>query len=113
MRVDVSFKHMESSEYLDKVIEKNIEKIKKRIKLIRRDDPMHLSLHIEKNPHREQYLAWANLYLPGRLLKAQQETQEACQVINKVGQALTKQIDKYKVMVEKHLQRKKRLLDKS
>ena len=107
MRVDVSFKHMNSSAYLDNIIEKDIEKIKKRVKIFKRDDPIHLSLHIEKNPNKEQYLSWANLYLPRKVLKAQQNAPEASLGVNKVTSALIRQIDKYKVMVERHLQKSK------
>ena len=111
MRVDVSFKNMGRSQYLDDIIDSDIEKIKSRMKIFKQDDAIHFSLHLEKNPHREQYLAWANLYLPRRVLKAQQQSKSASTSINKVSSALLRQVDKYKVMVEKHLQRKKRILD--
>ena len=111
MRVDVSFKNMSSSEYLDNVIDKDVEKIKRRIKIFKKDDAIHLSLHIEKNPNREQYFSWAHLYLPKKVLKAQQNTREPSLGINKVTHALIRQIDKYKILIERHLQRNKPALD--
>ncbi|MBN2121287.1 MAG: HPF/RaiA family ribosome-associated protein [Candidatus Omnitrophica bacterium] len=107
MRVDVSFKNMESSDYLDNVISKYLDRVKRRIKIFKSDDPVHLTLHIEKNYHREEYFAWVNLYLPKKVLRAQQKAPEASLSVNKVSQALIRQIDKYKVMIERHLQRKK------
>jgi len=113
MRVDVSFKNMSSSEYLNNVVDKDVEKIKKRTRIFKRDDAIHLSLHIEKNPNKEQYFSWAHLYLPKKVLKAQHNTREPSLAVNKVTHAIIRQIDKYKVMVEKHLQRINPRLTKS
>lgn len=106
MRVDVSFKGMKSSEYLENIISKDVGKVKKRMKILQKDDPVHLSLHIEKNPHREEYFSWAVLYLPKKVLKAQQKAFETSIAVNKVVKALLKQIDKYKLTLEKHLNKK-------
>ena len=48
MRTDISFKNMDSSEYLNNAISKNVERLKNRLKIFRNDDALHLSLHIEK-----------------------------------------------------------------
>jgi ribosome-associated translation inhibitor RaiA len=106
MRTDVSFKRMKSSEYLENIIQKDVEKIKKRVKIFRKDEAVHLSLHIEKNPHREEYLSWATLYLPGKVLKAQQRGYETAIAMNKVTQALLRQIAKYKLILERHLKKR-------
>ena len=47
MRVDISFKNMEKSEYLADIINKDVEKIRKRVKMFKNEDPIHLSLHLE------------------------------------------------------------------
>ncbi len=106
MRIDVSFKRMEPSKYLDDVINKDVAKIKKRMNILKSDEPVHISLHIEKNPHREEYLSWATLYMPRRVLKAQQRGPDAAIAVNKVTQALLRQINKYKTQFEKHLQKR-------
>lgn len=111
MRVEVSFKHMKSSDYLDNVISKDVEKVRKRIKIFKRDDPVHLSLHIEKNPHKEEFLSWANLYMPKKVIKSQQKDRDPSISINKVVQMLIRQIDKYKIIFERRLQRRKGVLD--
>ncbi len=106
MRVDVSLKRMKKSEYLENAISKNIEKIEKRMKIFKKDEAIHISLHIEKNPHREEYLSWATLYVPGKVLKSQQRGFEATESVNKVTQALLKQINKYKITLERHLKKR-------
>ena len=112
MRVDVSLKNMTSSDYLDNAISKDVERIQRRTKIFKKGDAIHLSLHLEKNYHREQYFAWANLYMPRKVFRAQQSAAEASLAVNKVSHALIRQIDKYKAVVERHLQRRKRVLDK-
>ena len=106
MRVDVSYKRMESSKYLDEIIDKDVAKIKKRMHILKSDEPVHLSMHLEKNPHREEYLSWATLYMPRRVLKVQQKGADAAVAINKVSQALLRQINKYKTKFERHLQKR-------
>lgn len=106
MRVDVSFKYMERSEFIDNVLEKDLEKIERRIKIYKRTDPIHISVHIEKNPHREQYFCRSHIYLPAHLLKAQEEADKAPLAINKTFAALSKQLDKLKARVERHLQKR-------
>ena len=112
MRVDVSLKNMKSSQYLDNAMSKDVDKIRRRTKIFKKDDAIHLSLHLEKNYHREQYFAWANLYMPRKVFRAQQSAPEASLAVNKVSHALIRQIDKYKVVVERHLGRKKGSLTK-
>ncbi|HEC70034.1 MAG TPA: hypothetical protein ENI31_07120 [Candidatus Omnitrophica bacterium] len=106
MRVDVSFKNMEKSEYLEDIINKDVEKIKKRVKMFKNEDPIHLSLHLEKNPHKERYSVSANLYLPRKVLKAEERYESAVLAINKTFLALIKQLDKYKALLERHLRKK-------
>ncbi|MFC1514981.1 HPF/RaiA family ribosome-associated protein [Candidatus Omnitrophota bacterium] len=112
MRVDISFKNMKSSDYLDNAISKDVDRIQRRTRIFKKDDAVHLSLHLEKNYHREQYFAWANLYMPRKVIRVQQQAPEASLAVNKVSHALIRQIDKYKVVVEKHLRRRQRILDK-
>ncbi|MCD6539105.1 MAG: HPF/RaiA family ribosome-associated protein [Candidatus Omnitrophica bacterium] len=106
MRVDVSFKNMEKSEYLEDIISKDVEKIKKRIRMFKSEDPVHLSLHLEKNPHKEQYSVAVNLYLPRKVLKAEEKYESVVLAINKSFLALIKQLDKHKALLERHLRKK-------
>ena len=55
MRVDVSFKHLPKSPLLETIIDKNIDKVQRRLKIFKSDEAIHLSFHLEKNPHRDQY----------------------------------------------------------
>ncbi len=106
MRIDVSFKHMEKSSVLEDIIEKDISKVRRRLKIFKSDDPIHLSLHIEKNPHRDEYFTWINLYLPFKVIKAQRKSDSASVAINECFSALLKQLDKFKHKLERHLRKK-------
>lgn len=107
MLVDVSFKNMENSEYIENIISKNVEKVKKRIKMFKNEDPLHLSLHLERNLHRDEYSVRVNLHLPRKVLKAQTSLSSVASSLNKSFSALIKQIDRHKIMLERHLQKKK------
>ena len=106
MRVDVSFKYLERNEFIDNVLDKNIEKIERRIKMFHRDDPIHVSIHMEKNPNREQYFCRTQVYLPSRVVMANAKATNSSQVINKAFSALSKQLDKVKHRLERHLRKK-------
>lgn len=106
MRVDVSYKYLERSDFIDNVLDKNIQKIARRIQIFRRDDPIHVSIHIEKNPHRDRYSCRGNIYLPARVLKVEEQGTDITLTINKTFSAFSKQLEKLKYKVEKHLRRK-------
>jgi ribosomal subunit interface protein len=97
MRFEVSFKYLESSEFIENILENNFRKIERRLKLFRRNDPIHISLHLEKNPHKEQYFCRSHIYLPSsKVLVADEKGSNASFAINKSFAALTKQLDKEK-----------------
>lgn len=112
MRIDVSFKNMKSSDYLENIIAKDVEKVKKKTKMFKNEEVVHLSLHLERNPHREEYLAWATLYLPKKVLKSQSSSDSLPSAINKTFLGLLRQVDKYKILIERHLQKRRSKLDK-
>jgi len=97
MRVDVSFKYLERSEFIDNVLENNLRKIERRVKIFKHDDPIHLSIHIEKNPNREQYFCHSHIYLPfSKVLAAEERGDNSSVAINKAFAALSKQLTKEK-----------------
>ena len=106
MRVDVSIKNLERTNTLDEVIDKNIKKVERRVKLFKKEVPVHLSLHLEKNPHRSQYFVWINLYLPFKVLRAESTFSNVDKAIGECFSALIKQIDKFKHRLEKHLRKR-------
>ncbi|MCK4810602.1 MAG: HPF/RaiA family ribosome-associated protein [Candidatus Omnitrophica bacterium] len=108
MRVDVSVKHFEKTKVLEQTIEKNLKKIERRIKIFKKEAPVHLSLHLEKNPHREEYFSWANIYLPFKVLKSSNKNSSLVKGVNETFSALVKQLDKFKYRLERHLGKKGR-----
>ena len=108
MRVDISFKYLENSDFIDNVLGNNLKKIERRIKMFPRDDPIHISVHIEKNPHKEQYFCRSHIYLPSSKVLAAEEKGTSCSLaINKAFAALIKQLNKVKDIIEGHLRRRK------
>jgi len=109
VRVDVSFKYLDESNFIDNVLENNFRKVKRRIKIFRRDDPIHISVHVEKNPHKEQYFCRSHIYLPSsKVVVANEKGPKASLAINKAFAALNKQLDKEKHKWEKQRRQKRR-----
>ncbi len=106
MRVDTSFKNMEKNNVLEATIEKDLTKLEGRLDLFKNKDPIHVSLHLEKNPHKEQYLCWINLYMPFKVLKSHCSGGNTCTVINNSFAALLKQLDKFRQKLENHSRKK-------
>jgi len=106
MRVDVSFKHLEKSVLLYGVIDKNIKRVERRIKLFRSGDVIHLSLHLEKNPHKDDYFCWINMYMPLKVLRSQARNSSCTVVIHDCFAALIKQLDKFKYRREGRLRKR-------
>lgn len=103
MRVDVSCKYMEHSEFIDEVLDKNLDKVEKRVLMFKGGEAVHVSVHLEKNPHREEFSCRVHIYLPSRVIKAEEKSVKIPTAINKTFAALVKQLSKVKVKVEKHL----------
>jgi ribosomal subunit interface protein len=108
MRVDVSLKYLEHSEFIDNVLEKNLKKIERRIKMFKKDDAIHVSIHLEKNPHKEQYFCRTQIYLPSKVLRVEEKGDNFSLAINKAFLSLLKQLDKFKHKLEGHLRRRKK-----
>ncbi len=97
MRVDVSFKYLKKSDFINNVLENNFKKIKRRIQVFRWNDPIHISVHIEKNPHKDQFFCRSHLYLPiSKVLVADEKARSSSLAINKAFSALSRQLDKEK-----------------
>ena len=102
MRIDISYKYLEESEYIDNVLDNNFKKLERRLKIFRRDDPIHISIHIEKNPHKEQFFCRSHIYLPtSKVIAADEKGANSSLAINKTFAALVKQLDKEKHKWEK------------
>ncbi|NQT27970.1 MAG: HPF/RaiA family ribosome-associated protein [Candidatus Omnitrophica bacterium] len=97
MRVEVSFKYLEKSDFMDNILEHNFKKLKRRIQIFRRSDPIHLSVHIEKNPHKDQFFCRSHLYLPiSKVLVVDEKARSSSLAINKAFSALSRQLNKEK-----------------
>ncbi len=109
MRVDVSFKYLEKSEFITNILENNFRKVERRIKIFHHDDPIHLSVHIEKNPHKEQFFCHSHIYLPSsKVLVAGEKGRNSSVAINKAFSALAKQLDKEKHKWARQRRRRRR-----
>lgn len=104
MRIDISFKYMKKSGFINKVLDNNFKKIERRVKIFKGNDPIHISVHLEKNPHKEQYFCRSHIYLPSsKVLAVDEKGAKASIAINKTFAALSRQLDK-----EKHKWQKQR-----
>lgn len=112
MRIDVSFKYLERSEFIDNILDNDFKKIERRLQIFKEDAPVHISVHVEKNPHKEQYFCRSHVYLPSsKVIVADENGQNVSVAVNKAFSAIAKQLDKEKHKWEKQRRqsRQKRL----
>jgi ribosomal subunit interface protein len=109
MRIDISYKYIEETEFLKNVLDNNFRKLERRLKIYKRDDPIHVSIHIEKNPHKEQFFCRSHIYLPtSKVLVADEKGRNASVAINKAFAALNRQLGKEKHKWDKTLRKERR-----
>jgi len=97
MRVDLSLKYVDKSDFIDNVLDNNLRKIERRVKIFKRQDPIHISVHIEKNPHKDQFFCRSHIYLPtSKVLAADEKGSNSSIAINKAFSALSRQLNKEK-----------------
>jgi ribosome-associated translation inhibitor RaiA len=108
MRVDVSYKYMEKSGIVEDIIDKNLDKISRRIAVFKHDDPIHVSLHLEKNPNKQQFFCRSTVYLPSKVLHVQETSSDISKVITKTFGVLSRQMAKLKFKVESSQKRRAR-----
>ncbi|MFO8052810.1 MAG: HPF/RaiA family ribosome-associated protein [Candidatus Omnitrophota bacterium] len=108
MKVEISLKYLKKSEFIENVLDSNIEKIKRKLQIFKKDDPVHLSVHIEKNPHKQEYYCRSHVYLPkAKTIVANEKSRTEAAAINKSFRGLNRQLLKVKTKLEKHLQKKR------
>ncbi|MCF7873386.1 MAG: HPF/RaiA family ribosome-associated protein [Candidatus Omnitrophica bacterium] len=108
MKVEISFKYLKKSSFVNSVLDSDIEKIKRKLQIFKKDDPVHLSVHIEKNPHKEEYYCRSHIYLPkAKTIVANEKSRNVTAAINKSFRGLSRQLAKVKTKLEKHLQKKR------
>ncbi|MFH1504817.1 MAG: HPF/RaiA family ribosome-associated protein [Candidatus Omnitrophota bacterium] len=101
MKIDISFKYLDRSDYIDTVLGNNFKKIERKVKIFRKNDPVHISVHLEKNPNKEQYFCRSHIYLPSSKVLAAVEKSSDCSIaINKTFAALNRQLGKEKYKLE-------------
>lgn len=107
MKVEISFKYLERSEFINNVLDNNLKKIKRKLQIFKKDDPIHLSVHVEKNPHKEEYYCRSHIYLPKiKTIVASEQSRSETVAINKSFHALSRQLTKIKTKIERHLQKR-------
>lgn len=105
MRTEISLKNINRTESLVQAIEDDADKVAGRLRRLK-EESSHLSVHVEKNPHKEQYYCWLNLYLPSKVIHVRETMSTLSKATTKAFHALLIQVDKYKYKVERHLQKR-------
>ena len=107
MRLDISCKYMDKSGVVEDIIDKGLKKIERRVMMFKKDSPIHLSIHLEKNPNKEEYFSRLQVYLPTKVLVAQEKGGNVDSAVNKAISAISRQLGKVKDKIE-HLRRRPR-----
>jgi ribosomal subunit interface protein len=72
--------------------------------MFKKEAPIHVSVHIEKNPHKDEFFCRSHIYLPSaKVLVADEKGKNVSLAVNKAFAALSRQLNKVKYKLEKHL----------
>ncbi len=104
MREDFLIKNFPRSPILEEEFNSQKEKIFDFFKKIRNTEALHISCHMEKNPHKEEYFCWINFYLPRKVLHVKEKGSDALVSLKKAFNTLKNNVRKYK---EKYLRKKR------
>jgi len=108
MQVDVYLKNIRKTRLLGEAIEKDLQKIQRRVNMFKTDSNIRFELKLEKLGHHDEYTASANLVLPRKKLHVTETASNKVECVNNLTKALIKQLDKFKSQVERHLSRNKK-----
>lgn len=100
MRVDLVLKNIRRTRVLGDVVEKDVEKIERHLKTFG-DSPIHLEIRLERSLHKKEYEAWMGLYLPKKVLRAHEHSEDKLTCINITTKALIRQLEKVKTQMDR------------
>src|SRR5579863_2166345 len=100
MKINISYRHVESPQAIESALERHVAKIEK---LLKTYDPDLVQLHggFEKHPHKAEYIFSANLSLPTGILHANGRGSDAAKSVRKAFAELEAQIKKHQARLRK------------
>lgn len=107
MKINVSYRHIESLQAFESALNHHLSKIEK---LLKSYQPDLVQFHggFEKQPHRPEYIFSANLSLPTGTLHANGEGPDAARSARKAFLELEKQIKKHQARLRKDYEWKRK-----
>jgi ribosomal subunit interface protein len=107
MKINISYRHIESTQAIESALNRHLSKIQK---LLKSYQPDLVQLHggFEKQPHRAEYIFSANLSLPTGTLHANGEGPDAATSTRKAFVELEKQIKKHQARLRKDYEWKRK-----
>jgi ribosomal subunit interface protein len=100
MKINISYRHIESPQAIERALDHHVSKIGK---LLKRYEPDLVQLHggFEKQPHKAEYIFSANLSLPTGTLHANGEGPDPATSARKAFVELESQIKKHQSRLRK------------
>jgi len=108
MQVDVYLKNIRKTRLLGEAIEKDLQKIQRRVNMFKDSSNIRFELKLERLGHQTEYTASANLIMPRKKLHVTETAENKVECVNNLTKALIKQLGKFKGQVERHLSRNKK-----
>jgi len=107
MKINISYRHIESTQAIESALDRHLSKIQK---LLKSYQPDLVQLHggFEKQPHRAEYIFSANLSLPTGTLHANGEGPDAATSARKAFVELESQIKKHQARLRKDYEWKRK-----
>jgi len=104
MRDDFLIKNFPKNRVLLQEFEIQKQKILRMVRNTKYEETIHLNGHIEKNPHKEEYYCWMNLYFPRKVFHVKQKASDALTALKNSCGKLFFMVKKHK---DKYISRKR------
>ena len=96
MKFDFLVKNFPKMPLLEEEFDKQKEKILKLFRNHSKKETIHISCHMEKNPHRQEYFTWINFYFPHKVFHVKEKASDALTSLKKSFSSLYMKIKKQK-----------------
>ncbi len=106
MKVDILQEGLQITPEVQKVIDRKIEKLEKRLKRYH-PETSHLRIHISKNEKKDLYECLLELRVLHKLLAVKKSARDPVEAFDEAYEALIKEFEKYRLKVNKSLRSKK------
>jgi len=100
METNLSLRNIDKNKAINDFFEERVDKLTKHLAHFK-DENIHIHANIDKNPHKEEYYASMNVYVPSGTLHARSSSFDMFESMDEVVHSVIRQAEKFKAKLRK------------